>query len=292
MGETTYRGGDGPLAVSMCTDPHAGHRAFLAAVAQQRLQGRRALRLQHAVAGQRRRLLPEEHPRRKAPQRRGRIPDAGVVAPEPRSAIALPGDEAALRRQEGRRHRIPPRRQARDRRARHARSCCAAASIDSPKLLMLSGIGPADHLKAHGIPVIADVPGVGQQLPGSPEAVDPLERQDRAAGLDGDRRHVRALRSIRRGGDPPDLQFYVGRGLETPDRFITITVSLVMPKSRGEIRLRSADPLARADHPRQLSAGTGRRARAGARRQAGALVRRGGRVCGSEGATRSCRGRR
>ena len=46
-------------------------------------------------------------------------------------------------------------------------------------------------------------------------------------------------------GTPPDLQFYVGRGLETPDRFITITVSLVRPESRGEIRLRSADPLAR-----------------------------------------------
>ena len=45
-------------------------------------------------------------------------------------------------------------------------------------------------------------------------------------------------------GDPPDLQFYVGRGLETPDRFITITVSLVFPKSRGEVVLRSADPLA------------------------------------------------
>jgi len=45
-------------------------------------------------------------------------------------------------------------------------------------------------------------------------------------------------------GDPPDLQFYIGRGLETPDRFITITVSLVFPKSRGEITLRSSDPLA------------------------------------------------
>ena len=36
--------------------------------------------------------------------------------------------------------------------------------IDSPKLLMLSGIGPADHLKAHGIAVVADVPGVGRHL--------------------------------------------------------------------------------------------------------------------------------
>ena len=33
--------------------------------------------------------------------------------------------------------------------------------IGSPKLLMLSGIGPADHLRAHAIAVVADVPGVG-----------------------------------------------------------------------------------------------------------------------------------
>ncbi|MDG1471887.1 MAG: choline dehydrogenase [Ascidiaceihabitans sp.] len=40
----------------------------------------------------------------------------------------------------------------------------AASSINSPKLLMLSGIGPAAHLKEHGIEVIADRPGVGQNL--------------------------------------------------------------------------------------------------------------------------------
>lgn len=40
----------------------------------------------------------------------------------------------------------------------------AASSINSPKLLMLSGIGPASHLAAHGIEVIADRPGVGQNL--------------------------------------------------------------------------------------------------------------------------------
>ncbi|MEY8880972.1 choline dehydrogenase [Donghicola sp. XS_ASV15] len=40
----------------------------------------------------------------------------------------------------------------------------SASSINSPKLLMLSGIGPAEHLAEHGIDVIADRPGVGQNL--------------------------------------------------------------------------------------------------------------------------------
>ena len=40
----------------------------------------------------------------------------------------------------------------------------AASSINSPKLLMLSGIGPAAHLKERGIDVVADRPGVGQNL--------------------------------------------------------------------------------------------------------------------------------
>lgn len=40
----------------------------------------------------------------------------------------------------------------------------AASAINSPKLLMLSGIGPAQHLAEHGIKVVADRPGVGQNL--------------------------------------------------------------------------------------------------------------------------------
>ena len=40
----------------------------------------------------------------------------------------------------------------------------AASSINSPKLLMLSGIGDAEHLRSHGIAVVADRPGVGQNL--------------------------------------------------------------------------------------------------------------------------------
>ncbi len=40
----------------------------------------------------------------------------------------------------------------------------AASSINSPKLLLLSGIGPATELAAHGIPLVADRPGVGKNL--------------------------------------------------------------------------------------------------------------------------------
>lgn len=45
----------------------------------------------------------------------------------------------------------------------------AAGALRSPQLLMLSGIGPADHLRAHGIPVLADLQGVGQNLMDHPE---------------------------------------------------------------------------------------------------------------------------
>lgn len=37
-------------------------------------------------------------------------------------------------------------------------------AIGSPQLLMLSGVGPADHLRDVGIPVVADRPGVGENL--------------------------------------------------------------------------------------------------------------------------------
>ena len=46
---------------------------------------------------------------------------------------------------------------------------CGGA-VSSPHLLMLSGLGPAAHLRAHGIAVVRDVPGVGQNLRNHPSA--------------------------------------------------------------------------------------------------------------------------
>ncbi|HUQ36733.1 MAG TPA: choline dehydrogenase [Aestuariivirga sp.] len=45
--------------------------------------------------------------------------------------------------------------------------CCGA--IDSPKLLLLSGLGPADHIRSMGIEVISDIPGVGANLQDHPD---------------------------------------------------------------------------------------------------------------------------
>lgn len=241
LGETEYRGVNGPLAVSMCTDPHAGHRAFLAAVASQQFKVDARYDFNQptpvSVAGYYQKNILDG--------KRHSVADAFLTP-----ALSRPNLEVRSQCQatkllfRGKKAvAIEYLREGRPERARGQQIVLSGGVIDSPKLLMLSGIGPAAHLKALGIPVIADVPGVGAnfqdhlklsirwngktELPGSTVTAGMFLRSDAS-----------------NYGDPPDLQFYVGRGLDTPDRFITITVSLVRPKSRGVITLRSADPLA------------------------------------------------
>ncbi len=281
MGETEYRGGDGPLAVSLCTDPHAGHKAFLAAVAQQQYK----VDARYDFNGPTPVNVAGYYQKNILDGKRHSVADAFLTPALSRpnlevrsqcqaTKIVFEGKKAAA---------IEYLRNGKPEIARASRQIVLAGGvIDTPKLLMLSGIGPADHLKSLGIPVIADVPGVGKNFQ------DHLKLSIRWNGrteLPGST--VTAGMFVRSNpgnyGDPPDLQFYVGRGVETPDRFITITVSLVFPKSRGEVLLRSADPLAAPIIRVQLPAGTGRRRRARSRREAGALVRRSRRLCGSEG---------
>lgn len=127
---------------------------------------------------------------------------------------------------------------------------CAGAFL-SPKLLMLSGIGPADHLRAHGIPVVADLPGVGQNLQDHlqlPVVYAAKEERAEPSLLTGEALFVRT----RSGGDDigPDLQLNftpaVPRPL-APVLNIPIPVCIflpimVNPESIGEVRLRSANP--------------------------------------------------
>jgi choline dehydrogenase len=67
--------------------------------------------------------------------------------------------------------------------------------------------------------------------------VKPLAPSSVSAGLFTHSQQGAAVR-------PPDIQFYVGRGLDTPDQFVTLTVVMSQPASRGTVTLRSGDPLA------------------------------------------------
>lgn len=111
--------------------------------------------------------------------------------------------------------------------------------IESPKILMLSGVGPAAMLRSNGIRVVAESPGVGGNLHDHPrvsvrwKSLKPLAPSSTSAGL-----FVKSAPSV----PIADLQFYVGRGLDAVDDFITLTVSLSQPHSRGSLTLRSANP--------------------------------------------------
>ena len=242
LGETPYRGADGPLAVSMCTDPHLGHRAFLGAAAQQQYKVDARYDFNQPtpvnVAGYYQKNILDG--------KRHSVADAFLtpILSRPNLEVRSMSQATKLLIEGKRAVGVEYLRDGRPERVRAAREIVLCGGVvDSPKLLMLSGIGPADHLKSLNIPVVADVPGVGKNLQ------DHLKLSVRWNGkteLPGST--VTAGMFVRSNpgnyGDPPDLQFYVGRGLETVDRFITITVSLTFPKSRGEITLRSADPLA------------------------------------------------
>lgn len=116
---------------------------------------------------------------------------------------------------------------------------CAGVYGDPP-ILMRSGIGPADELRSHGIPVLADVPGVGANLVDHPAvAIDPGYRGAAAASA----MHFLATfhASATPVDAPPDLAFWWADPLD--DDF-ELSVLLMKPATRGAVRLRSADPAA------------------------------------------------
>ena len=243
MGETEYRGGDGPLAVSLCTDPHAGHKAFLAAVAQQqyKVDARYDFNVPTPVnvAGYYQKNILDG--------KRHSVADAfltpALSQAEPRSAVAMPGHEDRVRGKEGRRHRIPPRRQARDR---------ARVTPDRPRRRRDRYAEAADAVghRAGGSLEVARHPGhrrragCREELPGSPEAVDPLERQDGTAGLDGHRRHVRAIESRATTATRPTCSSMSAAGSRRPIDSSPSRCRWCFRSRAAKSLLRSADPLA------------------------------------------------
>jgi choline dehydrogenase len=150
----------------------------------------------------------------------------------------------------------------------------SAGAFGSPKLLMLSGLGPADQLRQHGISVVADVAEVGQNLQNHPGvdvqwAADDQDSLTAQLGTIGQAR-LAAEWGLRRRGLGATNFFEAGAFLRTNDRvrfpdmqyeFLGLTRKLVngklipvpgfqfwmdlsRPRSRGQVTLRSASPAA------------------------------------------------
>ena len=126
---------------------------------------------------------------------------------------------------------------------------CGGA-VSSPHLLMLSGLGPAAHLRAHGIAVVRDVPGVGQNLRNHPSVGVRALAADGFAMDAGAPRNQVSLRCTARGSSARnDLQITPTstNALGDASREFRIGCRVELPVGAGELTLASADPEA---HPR------------------------------------------
>lgn len=150
----------------------------------------------------------------------------------------------------------------------------SSGAIGSPRLLLLSGIGPADHLRHVNVGVVADLPGVGpnlqdhldicaiSELRGS-DSYDGWVRLDKTmwAGLQyllfksgpaaASLFETGAFWYADESARSPDIQFHLGQGsgiekgiARIDGAGITLNSAFLRPRSRGTVRLASADPLA------------------------------------------------
>ncbi len=148
----------------------------------------------------------------------------------------------------------------------------SGGSINSPQLMMLSGIGPADHLRSVGIEPVLDLPGVGQNLQDHPTIIvkyactkpvtihkvaSPVQKALAGARWMFDRKGVASSNIWEAGGlvrgnahvPYPNLQYhfgpvgveYVGTEIKLDQAFST-HIDQLRPTSRGYISLKSANP--------------------------------------------------
>ncbi|MCU0498263.1 MAG: choline dehydrogenase [Anaerolineae bacterium] len=145
----------------------------------------------------------------------------------------------------------------------------AAGAVNTPQLLMLSGIGPADHLREQEIKVISDLPGVGANLQDhlvtglSNYSTQPVSLSNAmkphqvirylltsTGMLQTNGAEVGAYFTVDSSSPAPDIQvhflpgFFVNHGFTRVDGHgFALGITVARPKSRGTIRLQSANPL-------------------------------------------------
>lgn len=147
----------------------------------------------------------------------------------------------------------------------------SAGAFGSPQLLMLSGIGPADHLREVGIDAVCDAPGVGQNMQDHPDLIlqqwcsEPVSLYSLSKGLRkiaigarwflhksgpaaSNQFHVSAFIRTRKGVSHPDLKLEllpiaVGEDMNAlPGHAFQVHMTAMRAESRGRLLLASADP--------------------------------------------------
>jgi choline dehydrogenase len=262
-GATHFHGAGGPLRVEEQRSPHPFTRAFLADVAaaghapNADFNGERqdGSGLYQVTQKRGQRWSAASAFLRPAMSRPGLVVRTGALA----SRVLVEGGRAI-----GVEYRVDGRT---ERAYADGEVVLSGGAVNSPQLLLLSGIGPAPHLRDVGVDVVHDLPGVGEGLQDHPAV--PVVWNAREGSLkDAEApRQVAAYYLARKGMltsnvgeggaffrsrpelEHPDLQFHFapvkfwGQGAYDPDvHAMTVAVTLVHVQSRGRLRLRSADP--------------------------------------------------
>jgi choline dehydrogenase-like flavoprotein len=136
-------------------------------------------------------------------------------------------------------------------RARREVVVCAGA-IDSPRLLQLSGIGPAAVLAAAGVDVRADLPGVGENLMDHAEGIVVWEVAEPPSPVCATGWDAGALLRLSPAAARPDITMHfpveawvdhvVAHGVAMPPHYMAIAPNVAKPRSRGRVWITSADP--------------------------------------------------
>ncbi|MGE0814643.1 MAG: GMC family oxidoreductase [Vicinamibacterales bacterium] len=237
-GASEYRGGEGPIPVAHCWDPHPLHRAFLLA----------------AVSGGYQQDSRHDFNRPRSQSIAGfyqkRLGDDGPVSLE--TALLEPSrttsDFAELRGtvtrvvvEGGRAVGVAVERDGTVEIVRAERGVIVAAGpARAAQILMLSGIGPPDDLRAAGLPVVVACPGVGGNLQDHVSVPVRWQALERAAHLPESSVSV-GLFVVSYNASPPDLQmdFVDPRGAGRLE--LGLDVTLVQAVGRGRLHLRSSD---------------------------------------------------
>jgi len=128
----------------------------------------------------------------------------------------------------------------------------SSGAVASPQLLMLSGIGPAEHLKSFGINVVQDLPGVGQNLRDHPSAAVLYYATGEAPDVQAPAIQVGLRYTVEGSSLRNDMQLspmlmtseHRPAQVEIDDdsNYIGLSASLQLALGKGELKLQSTDP--------------------------------------------------